>query len=270
MTAPRTRLSEAETDFERELLGSWGSEQPSEGAREGALAIVLPALGTAAAGSLAAEAASKLNAAGSVPAKAATLGWHLGHWIALGSVVVATVGVLAVRHATLGVHPSAAPSPPAATLHATAPLPTAPEERTRLTARTETKDTRDTGELLPPPGAVPKALAQRSMVRAEAPALVDDKRSKVGLGQEVAALDRARGALAAGDAAGALRLLDKYEMSFPKANLAQEATILRIEALLKQGNRDAAVDLGNGFLAEHPASSHAAKVSRLLLEGSNM
>jgi hypothetical protein len=270
MTAPRTRLSEGETEFERELLESWGSEQPSEEARKGAHAIVLPALGTAVAGSLAAGAVSKLGAAaGSAPAKAAVLGWHVGHWIAVGSVVAAAGGV-AVRYATSDGHLAGALPAPVVTVQTTAPSPTAPRVRVAEGLPTDRTDATRTREQLPPSGPVSKSLAQRALARSEASAAPDDKRSKVDLGQEVAALDRARAALATGDAAGALRLLDNYEASFPKASLAQEGTILRIEALLKQGNRDAAVDLGNRFLAQHPGSSHSAKVRQLLIEGSNM
>jgi hypothetical protein len=268
MTAPRIRFSEGETEFERELLASWGAEQPSEEARKAALAVALPAVGTAVAGSLAAEALLKpVAAAGSVTAKAAALGWPVVHWIALGSVVMAAAGGVAVRYPPARLHlPMAvrapASAPPLPVSRATAPSPAAP-----LTPRT---DARGTPSVLPQSGAVSKATTQRSPTRQEASAVVDNERSKLGLGQEVAALDRARGALANGDAPAALRLLDRYESSFPNANLTQEATILRIEALLKQGSRRAAVDLGNSFLAEHPESSHSARVSRLLLEGSNM
>ncbi|HXK20305.1 MAG TPA: tetratricopeptide repeat protein [Polyangiaceae bacterium] len=81
---------------------------------------------------------------------------------------------------------------------------------------------------------------------------------------EVTALDRARSALAAGDAARALTLLAEYEQAFPKGALRPEATYLRIQALSKSGQRDAARELAARFLAKHPSSPHAAQLQALL------
>ncbi|MGH7296275.1 MAG: outer membrane protein assembly factor BamD, partial [Polyangiaceae bacterium] len=72
-------------------------------------------------------------------------------------------------------------------------------------------------------------------------------------------------ALAAGDAAGALRRVDAYDREFPRGALAQEATTLRIEALLRQGQRDAALRLADRFLAANPRSPYAARI-RLLVQ----
>ena len=81
---------------------------------------------------------------------------------------------------------------------------------------------------------------------------------------EVAALDRARAALAAGDSARTIDLLDGYEQAFPKGALRPEATYLRIQALSKSGQRDAARELAARFLAKHPSSPHAAQLQALL------
>lgn len=81
---------------------------------------------------------------------------------------------------------------------------------------------------------------------------------------EVAALDRARAALAAGDPARTIDLLDGYEQAFPRGALQQEATYLRIQALSKSGQRGAARDLAAHFLADHPASPHASQLQHLL------
>ena len=81
---------------------------------------------------------------------------------------------------------------------------------------------------------------------------------------EVTALDRARSALAAGDATRALELLGQYEQAFPKGALRPEATYLRIQALSKSGQRDAARELAARFLAKHPSSPHAAQLQALL------
>ena len=81
---------------------------------------------------------------------------------------------------------------------------------------------------------------------------------------EVASLDRARAALAEGDPARTLDLLDGYEQAFPKGALRQEATYLRIQALSKAGQRGAARDLAARFLAAHPETPHASQLQQLL------
>ncbi len=81
---------------------------------------------------------------------------------------------------------------------------------------------------------------------------------------EVTALDRARSALAAGDAARTLELLGQYEQAFPKGALRPEAMYLRIQALSKAGQREAARDLAARFLAKHPSSPHATQLQALL------
>jgi hypothetical protein len=84
------------------------------------------------------------------------------------------------------------------------------------------------------------------------------------LGDEVTALDRARRAMTDGDAAGALRRLDDYEARFAHGALFEEAEVLRIEALLAEGDRGTASRVANRFLAAHPSSPHAARVRALL------
>ena len=81
---------------------------------------------------------------------------------------------------------------------------------------------------------------------------------------EVAALDRARSGLAAGNPLRTLKLLDGYEQAFPRGALRPEATYLRIQALSKSGQREAARALAARFLASHPKSPHAAQLQALL------
>ncbi len=83
---------------------------------------------------------------------------------------------------------------------------------------------------------------------------------------ELAALDRARRALGRGDSALALSLLDDYTRRFSKQRLGSEARVLRMEALSKQGDRQAAARLAKKFLAAHPSSPYARRVRTLLRE----
>jgi TolA-binding protein len=84
------------------------------------------------------------------------------------------------------------------------------------------------------------------------------------LESEVAALDRARARLAAGDPLRTLELLDEYDQAFPRGALRPEAAYLRIQALSKSGQREAARALAARFLARHPKSPHAAQLQALL------
>jgi hypothetical protein len=244
MTAPRTRIAEGATEFERELLRSWQREQPSPAARQATLALMGGVAPTGVAAGLKA-------ASGSMAPKAATLGAALlGKWAIVGAGVVAlaTAGtaVYSVRSSSTSTPVTVAPpvafEPPVA-----ASVPQLPPSATAEASSAAAPP-------LPTAAKTPPA----------APSALEPPRA-LGLGQEVAALDRARDALAAGNAAGAIRQVDEYESQFPRGALAQEATALRIEALLQQGNRDAAVRLADRFLASNPKSPHAARI-RLLVQ----
>lgn len=84
------------------------------------------------------------------------------------------------------------------------------------------------------------------------------------LGEEVAAIDAARKALLAGDTSGALRALDDYDRRFPGGMLGPEASVLRIEALARRGDRATATRLAKAFLVSHPRSPHASRLRSLL------
>jgi|HubBroStandDraft_1064217.scaffolds.fasta_scaffold110308_2 hypothetical protein len=81
---------------------------------------------------------------------------------------------------------------------------------------------------------------------------------------EVAALAEARHALASGDAATSLGLLDGYDRRFAQPILTLEATVLRVEALVALGRIDEARGLARGMLAAHPDSPYAQRVRSLI------
>jgi hypothetical protein len=81
---------------------------------------------------------------------------------------------------------------------------------------------------------------------------------------ELESLDRARSALAGGDASRALGLLDEYSVRFPKARLRAESAVLRIEALSASGQKLAAIRLGRQLLAREPNGPYARRVRSLL------
>jgi hypothetical protein len=83
------------------------------------------------------------------------------------------------------------------------------------------------------------------------------------LSLEVAVLERAKGALAAGDPDAALRMLDRYRAQFPRGELSSEETVLRVEALLAKGEASKARALAAEYSAAHPESPYARRVRDL-------
>jgi len=84
------------------------------------------------------------------------------------------------------------------------------------------------------------------------------------LREQIAWLDRARAAVRRGDSRGALSELAQYRAKFPRGEFAQEVTVLKIEALVQDGQVAAASSLGKKFLASHPESPHVERIERLL------
>jgi hypothetical protein len=81
---------------------------------------------------------------------------------------------------------------------------------------------------------------------------------------ELATLDSARHAIDAGDAARALSILDGYAQRFAAGVMGQEASILRVEALVKAGDRSAAERAADEFLRKNPTTPYAARVRSLV------
>ncbi len=84
------------------------------------------------------------------------------------------------------------------------------------------------------------------------------------IAREIAALDDVRRALSAGEPQKALKQLGDYGRSHPRGVLRQEATLLRIEALARVGDRAAARRLADRFLSANPASPHEKRIRALV------
>jgi hypothetical protein len=80
------------------------------------------------------------------------------------------------------------------------------------------------------------------------------------LTEELTAIDRARLALAKGDARRTLDELEAYDRRFPSGRLQIEAEVMRIDALAKVGRKDAARQRAEAFLRRHPNSVLATRV----------
>jgi len=83
------------------------------------------------------------------------------------------------------------------------------------------------------------------------------------LREEIALLDRARAALQARSPDRALELLAQHADRFTQPSLGPEAEVLRIEALVQDGELPKARTLAKKFLAAHPHSPLAARVTKL-------
>jgi hypothetical protein len=97
-------------------------------------------------------------------------------------------------------------------------------------------------------------VAKSGQARNDAPALDG----------EIGRLDRARAALARGSPGSALAELDAFDRERKSGVLEREAAVLRIDALLSQGNRDGARALARRYVAAHPDDTHARRLRALL------
>jgi hypothetical protein len=111
-----------------------------------------------------------------------------------------------------------------------------------------------------PPAVVARPLVPDAPVGSASP--VAPRPRGISLSEEVALLDRARGALAQGDGARALRALDVYDAACPAGALAPEARVLRVEALVKSGDRRRAAEVAAPML--EGASPHERRVRSVL------
>jgi hypothetical protein len=108
-----------------------------------------------------------------------------------------------------------------------------------------------TSSAVPQPAATTRALP--APARSErTPALPETPRAS--LGQQLEQIKEARAALRAGDHRRALELLEAYRARPAGAEMAAEASLLRIEALAASGQREAAAQAARQFASDFPNS----------------
>jgi hypothetical protein len=201
---------------ERLLLQAGISEAPPNGAGR---RRTLAALGLGVGLSTVAGAA----AAAVVPRSGVALG--LTKWLIFGAVSAAVaVGTIEVAIKADSV-PALAPS--VATRGRTATLPS--------------KSASPVESPIPLTPAASALLSPSVKPSASRPAEVASSPSE--LVAQVAALDQARAALAAGHASESLAQLDHFDRRYPRSALAPEATVVRVSALLSLGQRAQATKL---------------------------
>ena len=192
------------------------------------------------------------------------------------SVVAVLGGIVFLRaHVTPAVRTEVAVAPAVGTATAEAP---AADTATAVTPAVDTATTvaavrapSPAGTILPsrayraPIGTSPASSTTSSSDPSRAAAPVASAPSAT-LAEQIAMLDRARELVEGGRASQALPVLGDFERRFPNGTLAQEATVMRIEALFTLGRTTEAASLANRFLAAHPASSHREHLRRLMRE----
>jgi hypothetical protein len=232
MSDPTRLLDETDSELVRSLLEQAASEPPPPGAQARLLEIGLATVPRAA------------------PRSSARFVKALG----IGSAVV-IAGAIAV-----------------------AALRPRPEVRVNAPVIVATETTAPAPTIAPPISSAPEPNPigiQRAPVTSAAPSLGPSVKhvappastarstTKPSLSDEVAMLDSARVALRA-DPRASLAQLDAYDARFPQGTLAPEAKLLRIEALLKSGDRPAAEALARPILESEPSSAYGRKVRYLL------
>ncbi len=108
--------------------------------------------------------------------------------------------------------------------------------------------------------AASSGAAASSPARRVGPGAVDGSALSV----EITLVQDAARALASGDAAGALRVLDRYDRKWPHGALAEEAGALRVQALQRTDRAAEARTLARKLLDAHPHGVLAARLQRVL------
>lgn len=249
MSDPMRFYESSEMSPEKLLLLAARAERPSMRARRRAAIAV-------GVGGLAWASFSSTAAASTQVLKAGLAG--AGKWIALG---VVGAGALAGAHqlSTRAIdteHPTAAVAVAATGERA---LPHRSAARRTPTVELESLPVVDSEEEAAGP-ASGHPSSGRSVNRAV------PGRTAESIADQIGRLDAVRSALASGQGADALVKLDEYRSAYPQGAFGQEATLLRIEALVKSGQTASAKKLAERFERSHPKSPHIKRIRALLGE----
>jgi hypothetical protein len=261
-----TRFTETEPQSpEATLLRSMRSDAPGAGSKK----ALLGALALSAVGGL----------SGSAAASSASSGWAgagVAKWLAVVGLCGAVLG--AGYSAWNGTSSSAAsPSPGleatnfAAGAGPVAQAPPVPTPASPPVSSLLAELSQPVASAGPPESRGGRAAASALPATALTTARTPERRAGAavtahGLSDEVAALERARRALADENGTTALKALSEYDREFKQRTLAPEAEALRIEALLKSGDAVAGRAAAQAFLARHPKSPLAKRVRSLIAQ----
>lgn len=245
MSDLRPLLSSDATEIERALLGSIASDAPRSASREAAMRAALRAAGP---GSMA-------------PPKP-------GGWAQWSSVKAAVfVGALVAALGLAAWLLPRAPTPAASAPASAPPQPAAPAAATTGPETTERAEpTESVSEEQPLDRSPDITRSSAKHPRTGTPRAKTS--ASPSIDAELALLRRARQAIASGDSGAALSALREHDAEFPNGPLRQEATLLRVRALVLAGDIRSARAVAEPFVEAHP-SSHYAKELRQLVPGLN-
>jgi hypothetical protein len=264
------RMARSGDPFDRALLRAGRGDDPPHGAEEHALA----ALG------LSAGLAARSMAARPRPLSTLQWGWPLK---AFAIALAVGAGVAGIRMGGLrwpALAPVVVSGPAAGAADPSVAHSLAPASRA-VSGRSTTEDPSiapvSSGIAAPPDASIrpaPRAPSGVSPVRPTAAVSAAPGASAhasiasaLALSVEIALVQQAARALASGDAAVALSLLDTYDRQCPHGALADEAGALRVQALARSGRAPEARALARKLLDAHP---HGVLATRLkgVLDGS--
>lgn len=267
------------TELEALLLQSADDDEPAVDALErvsAALGVSAGALGAVATG-------SALGAPAAIAGKAVALSKpltfaSLAKWLAVGiGAGMATGGVAQVASRAFEPAPHAVVAPrtvvaepraktalaAARVIETAAPAaePTPPISASPASTATFPALPAATATAEPAPTAAPAHTGSASF---DAPESSPSTESSSTLSDETKTLDGARHALATGNAGAALGMLEHYRAKWPRGALRAEAALLRVDALLRLGNRPAAEREANALIHAAPTSRYATRAKALL------
>jgi hypothetical protein len=232
------------TDFPPEALPEWSDEELAlwDSARDDqpssrSLARTLQAVGIGGAITTAA------SGAGAGLAAKAGIGLTLFKWgavVGLASAVAVGGGAVA-RHSNT----------PRAAAHADQAEPTAAIAEPAPTSEPATVD---------PEGALAQPAPASTARLSTAARASSSTASQPDIAEEIKSIDTARALLREGRSKEALVELERGKSK----SLVVEATVLRIEALFREGDRARARQLASAFLSAHPKSPYAPRIRALM------
>jgi hypothetical protein len=236
MNDPRRLLEAGATDTELALLRAGTADQPSEHAQAN-LILTLGLSSAVAAAEVAPKAVSGVSARMSTKLSA--------KWL------VITAGTLALG-TSIWLQSAHRPAPTPIKPSMTVPPIAAP----RASLKSKPSDST----------ARPDADGPELATESEPAAAATKPAAPKSIAHEIALLDEARVGLAKQRPREALARLDIYHNQYPSGVLRQEATLLRIDALVGTHALPAARKLAQRYLAENPASPHRNRIQTLLSE----
>lgn len=250
-------------DFAAELLRSGANDAPSVRARNAAENALGLTLTTGAATAVTTHAASAATTTAGLLGKQSA--WVLAKWFGLGIVAgTAAGGGLALESAR-----TPATKGKTAVLSSDGPMPRADAHRFRASASADMITPKVEPALSTAsahPGAASAEVARPASVHApdegSLRAAPSANITASALSRELTLLERARKKVRIGDGRGALAELDTIAPEIHA--LATEAALLRVEALLENGERTRAEELAAELEQRSPAGSQSFRLKRLL------